>query len=64
MDMKRFGMSCEDVSQLVSDARERPLSMGERLRVRMHMAMCKYCSRFEQQLRLIKRAIERDKRGD
>lgn len=64
MDMKRLGMSCEDVSRLVSDAKDRPLSMGERLKVGMHLAMCKYCARFEQQLGLLKRAIEREKRGD
>ena len=62
--MRKLGMSCEHVSRLVSDARDRPLSMGERLKVRMHLAICRYCSRFEAQLRLLKHAIERDKRGD
>lgn len=64
MAMKEIGMSCAHVSRLVSDATDRPLTMGERLKVRMHTAMCRYCSRFAEQLALLRCAIEQDKRGD
>lgn len=57
-------MSCEHVSRLVSHSKDRRLSLGERMKVVMHLAICRYCTRFEEQLRLLERAIERDKRGD
>ncbi len=62
--MKKLGMSCEHVSRLVSTSKDRPLSMGERLKVTMHLAICRHCTRFEEQQRLLKGAIEKDKRGD
>ncbi len=65
IDMKKLGMpSCESVSQLVSESHDRLISWRERAKIRLHVAMCRYCTRFQQQLDVLKAAIERDKRGD
>lgn len=64
IDMKKLGMpSCESVSRLVSESHDRPMSWGERMKIRLHLAMCRYCARFERQLDVLEAAIEDDKRG-
>ena len=65
IDMRKLGMpSCESVSQPVSESHDRPTSWRERTKIQFHLAMCRYCTRFQQQLGVLKAAIERDKRGD
>lgn len=65
IDMKKLGMpSCESVSRLVSESHDRTMSWRERTKVRFHLAMCHYCTRFQRQLDVLKAAVERDKRGD
>ncbi|HEV2685788.1 MAG TPA: zf-HC2 domain-containing protein [Actinomycetota bacterium] len=65
IDMQKLGMpSCESVSQLVSESHDRPISWSERAKIGFHVAMCRYCTRFQRQLGILKSAIERDKRGD
>ena len=62
LHMKQLGMpSCEDISLLVSQRHDRPLSMRERAKMMLHLAMCRYCSRFERQLRLLRAGVEQDK---
>jgi hypothetical protein len=38
---------------------DRPLSTGERWRLRLHLAICDVCSRFDRQLSLLGTAIRR-----
>ena len=65
MNMRKLGMgSCEAVSQLISESYDRPMSWMERMKIRFHLAMCRYCTRFERQLDTLHGAIQRDKRGD
>jgi putative zinc finger protein len=64
IDMRKLGMpSCEEASRLVSEAKDRPLSAGERWKMRFHLAMCRHCGRFEEQLRMLDEAIRKDKQG-
>ena len=42
--------SCKDVSQLVSESMDRSLPFYQRVLIRMHLMMCKYCARFKNQL--------------
>lgn len=51
--------SCEASTRLMSEARERPLSRGERLALRWHLMMCGACRRFERQLDWLHRAAGR-----
>jgi len=43
-------LSCKQASQLVSQSLERKLNWQERMALRLHLWMCKYCRRFGQQL--------------
>ena len=52
-------VSCKDVSQLLSQAEERPMSGWEGLRVRWHLAVCTMCQAFERQLALVREAMRR-----
>ncbi len=42
-------LSCKDVSRLVSESLDHRLPLWQRMRVRMHLAMCRFCSRFRRQ---------------
>jgi len=46
--------SCQQVSKLVSDAHERQLTLGERLRLRLHLAICDLCRAYARDIRLLK----------
>jgi len=52
-------VSCKDVSRLLSQAEERPMTAWERLRVTWHLAVCSMCRAFERQLALMREAIRR-----
>lgn len=43
-------LSCEEATRLMSDAMERPLAVRERLSLNVHLAMCKGCRNFGQQV--------------
>jgi hypothetical protein len=47
-------LSCKEASALVSSAMDRRLSLGQRLDLWFHLAMCKYCRRFRKQLQIIR----------
>lgn len=50
--------SCKDASRMVSESIDRPLTLRERLTLRMHLLMCSFCTRFSRQLRFLRRAAE------
>ncbi|MDV5825339.1 anti-sigma factor family protein [Sphingobium naphthae] len=43
-------LTCHDTSFLLSQSRERPLTLPERMKLRIHLAMCRGCSNFGRQL--------------
>lgn len=47
-------LKCRETHQLVSEGLDRQLSLGERSQVRLHLAMCDACSRFEQQMHMLR----------
>jgi hypothetical protein len=49
-------LDCHNATFLMSQARERPLGLAERMRLRLHAAMCSACARFERQLPLLGQA--------
>lgn len=57
-------LSCKQASSLVSRAMDEPLSLRQRLALRLHLAMCRYCSRFARQLRLVRRVARSDDDAD
>lgn len=63
----KIGTTCKEVSELLSQAQDRRLGPGEKLRLYVHLLMCKGCRNFGDQLGFIraavKRYIERDDAG-
>ena len=43
-------LTCREVTQLLSEAQERKLTVAERLRLRVHLAMCRGCANFKKQM--------------
>jgi hypothetical protein len=52
-------ISCKEASRLLSQAQDRELLWGERVKLRLHLALCDMCTRFSAQLRVMRRAMER-----
>jgi hypothetical protein len=50
-------VSCKEVSRLVSQSEDRTLPWWTAFRLRMHLAACVACARFEAQVRFLRRAM-------
>ncbi len=55
--MKDLKPTCREVHQLVSERMDRALTLIERTRVRVHLMVCPACTRFDDQMRLLRRAM-------
>jgi len=53
-----FGLTCQDITRLVSESMDRTLPFTQRLKIRMHLIMCKYCARFEKQVRFLRHVCQ------
>lgn len=51
--------TCKEVHRLVSESMDRPLSRLERLRMGLHMTVCRACTNFNRQMKLIREAMRR-----
>jgi hypothetical protein len=60
--MSKITRSCREVTGLLLASADRALSLRERYAIRLHMVICKACPRFEQQVRLLNRALPRWRR--
>ena len=49
-------VSCKDVSRLASRQLDHPLTWWQRVRLRLHLAVCAACARFDAQIRFLRRA--------
>lgn len=52
-------LSCKDVSRLLSQAEERPMTAWEKLRVKWHLAVCSMCRAFDRQMAFMREAMKR-----
>ncbi len=50
-------LSCKEVTRLISESMDSELTFGQRMAVRMHLFMCKFCSRYRRQMVLIREAM-------
>jgi len=50
-------LSCKEVTHLVSAGLDRKLGFAERLRLRLHLAVCDGCSHFTKQMKFIRKAM-------
>lgn len=51
--------TCKEIHRLASESLDRDLSLIERTRVRLHLAICDACTNFNGQLQLIRQAMRR-----
>lgn len=49
-------LTCKEASALVSQSYDRRLSWGERLGLRLHLAICAACTQFARQMRFLRAA--------
>jgi hypothetical protein len=56
-------LNCDEVTSLCSAELERPLSMWERMSLKMHLMMCKGCSNYRRQMGFLRAAMHRYAEG-
>ena len=52
-------LNCRETTQLISKSLDRHLTWRERFTVNLHLVICKYCKRFNQQLVMMRTALNR-----
>ncbi len=50
-------LTCKETTRLVSQGLDRELAFGERVALRVHLAICLGCRRASAQMRLLRRAV-------
>lgn len=55
----KIKLSCREVTRLVLAGEDRRLAPGERLRMHLHLLVCKACPRFLRQVQFMRSAIGR-----
>ena len=50
--------TCKEVSRLVSQGLDRRLGFIERLRLRVHLAICDGCTNFKKQMEFLHKAVK------
>ncbi|MGH8713347.1 MAG: zf-HC2 domain-containing protein [Casimicrobiaceae bacterium] len=60
-DPKRLARltNCKEASRLLSQALEKPLSLGDSIRLRLHLHWCEVCRRVRRQFRFLHAAMHR-----
>lgn len=58
--MDHWMFHCKEVTRKVSESMDHNLPMRQRFLLRMHLLMCKYCTRFRRQLQIIRNASRLD----
>jgi len=59
MHVTLLNKSCREVTRLLLEGEDRPLTLAERVAVRFHMWICAACPRFERQVKLMRGALGR-----
>jgi len=52
-------LSCKEVTRLVSQRQDRALGLGERVALRLHLAICEGCRNVNTQFDFLRRAMRR-----
>ncbi|MDD5336490.1 MAG: zf-HC2 domain-containing protein [Rhodoferax sp.] len=50
-------LNCRQASRLISEAQERPLSLPEKISLKMHVLMCSGCKNFSLQVPFLSEAM-------
>ena len=51
-------LSCKETTRLLSQGEDRKLAFGERVALRVHLAICKGCRNANQQFRVLRLAVK------
>jgi Putative zinc-finger len=51
-------LDCRQASQLISQSLDRPLTLRERLALKLHLIICEFCKRFSQQVQTLRVTIK------
>lgn len=51
--MKALKMTCEDIYPLISESHDHPLPFYNKIRLNMHLAICRLCEMYNKQLDVI-----------
>ena len=62
--MRKLGLliSCKEASRALSQMQDGNVAFPLLLRIRLHLLLCDACTRFAQQLRFLRRAMQRYRR--
>jgi len=52
-------INCKEAARLLSQSMDAPLPFWQRVRLRLHLAVCDACGNFSRQLGLLRRAVAR-----
>jgi hypothetical protein len=55
--MNHWMFNCKEVTQIVSESLDRKLPLYQRMGIRFHLSMCRFCSRFRKQLLILRRMM-------
>jgi hypothetical protein len=51
--------TCKEVSELLSQGQDRPLAPVEKIRLQLHLLLCRSCRSFSRQLDFLRAAVRR-----
>ncbi|MBI5248754.1 MAG: zf-HC2 domain-containing protein [Desulfomonile tiedjei] len=52
-------LNCREASQLISESLDKPLTLRQRMSLKAHLLMCRYCTRFQRQMLFLRDIIRR-----
>lgn len=55
--LRTLSPNCREASRLQSEALDHSLSRGQRLGLRLHLLLCKWCRRYGNQVRFLRQAV-------
>ena len=55
--MHHWMFNCREVTRLVSESLDRELPLYQRIGLRIHLLMCKFCGRYRKQLLILRETI-------
>lgn len=59
--LRTLSPTCRDASRLQSEALDRPLSTPQRIGLRIHLFLCRWCRRYGSQLRFLRQAAQKSR---
>lgn len=55
--MRYWIFSCKKITGMISESMDRKLPLSKRMGIRVHLMMCKFCKRYQQQLIFIRETL-------